>query len=420
MAEIRPLRAWRYSEPLMENISELISPLFDVASEKQKAALYENPYNSIHLSIPCGDCPPEDAARILQQWRDEGCIQHDSDPSIYVYYQYFRLPGDPKQYCRKGFICKIRIYDWDDNVILRHENTMPRSVNEQVALLAATRLNVSPTHGLYTDKNFELEADMDQSMQQPICQTESYQGTRDVLSVIREPREIKRFVRLMASKQVILADGHHRYAGSLTYMKQQTAANPNHSGNERYNFHLMWLTNTEAEDLRILPTHRLIKGLEIFDETTVLDKLDRHFIVKPVPDPDNVNEVIVGKKWTFGLIFKDNAYQISLKPDAHREMKWNFPPAIRALDLTVLHYFVIQEILGIQGRDQSSSNCIEYERSFSACLTKVIQGVCQMALITNEVSISDVKTVCRSGCTLPQKSTYFWPKVICGLVFSSL
>jgi len=420
MAEISPLRAWRYSEPLMKNISDLTSPLFDVASEKQKAALYENPLNSIHLSIPGGECPPENAARILEQWRNEGSIQQDADPAIYVYYQKFRLPGDPKQYCRRGFICKIRIYDWEENVILRHENTMPRSVNEQVALLAATRLNVSPTHGLYTDKSFELEALMEQSMQQPLCQSESYQGTCDVLSVIREPRIIERFVRLMAQKQVILADGHHRYAGSLAYMKQQMAADPNHTGQERYNYHLMWLTNTEAEDLRILPTHRLIRGIERFDETAILKKFNRHFYIKPVPDPDHVNEVIVGKQWTFGLIFKDNAYQVSLKPEAHREMKWNFPPTIRALDLTVLHYFVIQEILGIQGRDQSSSNCIEYERSFSACLTKVIQGVCQLALITNEVSIADVKTVCRSGCTLPQKSTYFWPKVICGFVFSSL
>ena len=135
-----------------QDIGELTSPLFDVASEKQKAALYGNPSNSIHLSIPCGDCPSENASKILQKWKEEGCIQRDPAPAIYVYYQYFSLPGDPCQYCRKGFICKIRIYDWEENVILRHENTMPGSVDEQVELLAATRLNASPTHGLYTDR----------------------------------------------------------------------------------------------------------------------------------------------------------------------------------------------------------------------------------------------------------------------------
>jgi len=374
MAEISPFRAWRYSETLMKNISDLTSPLFDVASEKQKAALYGNPYNSIHLSIPGGECPSENAARILRQWRTEGRIQQDSDPAVYVYYQYFRLPGNPKEYCRKGFICKIRVYDWDENIILRHENTMPRSVNEQTALLAATRLNVSPTHGLYTDKNFELETHMDQSMQLPICETEGYQGTRDVLSAVRDPRIIDHFVSLLAQKQVILADGHHRYAGSLAYMKRQMAANSAHTGKERYNYHLMWLTNTEAEDLRILPTHRLIKDMEQFDEAAIMKKFDRHFTVKPVPDPDHMDEIIRGKQWTFGLIFQNHAYQVSLKPDSHREMKWSFPDTIKTLDLTVLHYFVIQEILGIPGRAQSDSDWIEYERSFAACLTKVIQG----------------------------------------------
>ena len=420
MAEISPFRAWRYSEKLMKNIGKLTSPLFDVASEKQKAALYGNPYNSIHLSIPGGDCPSRNASRILRQWRDEGCIQRDPDPGIYVYYQHFRLPGDPSEYCRKGFVCKIRVYDWNENIILRHENTMPRSVSEQVELLAATRLNVSPTHGLYTDKNFALEEYMDQSMQQPICETENYQGTRDVLSAIREPRIIERFVNRIADKKVILADGHHRYAGSLAYMKQQMARNPAHTGKERYNYHLMWLTNTEAADLKILPTHRLIKNLGNFEEKALLKKLERHFVIKPVSNPDHMDEIIAGKRWTFGLIFPENAFQISLKPDAHRKLNWKFPDKIKTLDLTVLHYFVIQEVLGIKGKDQSTSECIGFERSFAACLTNVIQGACQIALITNEVSIDDVKTVCGSGCTLPQKSTYFWPKVICGLVFSSL
>lgn len=420
MAEISPFRAWRYNETLMKNISDLTSPLFDVASEKQKLALYGNPYNSIHLSIPSGANPSENASRILKQWQDNGHVQRDPDRRVYVYYQHFRLPGDPKQYRRKGFICKIRIYDWDQNVILRHESTMPRSVNDQVELLAATRLNISPTHGLYTDKNFELETYMDQSMQQPICETESYQGTRDVLSAIREPRVIDRFVDLMMQKQVILADGHHRYAGSLAYMKRCRAANPAHTGRERYNYHLMWLTNTEAEDLRILPTHRLIKNLANFDEAKIMQKFDRHFTVKPVSNPDQMNEIIAGKPCAFGLIFQENAYQVRLKPDAYHEMKWNFPDPIKTLDLTVMHYFIIQEILGISGRDQKDSDCIEFERSFATCLTKVIQGACQLALITNGVSIAEVKTVCHSGCTLPQKSTFFWPKVICGFVFSSL
>ena len=420
MAEIRPFRAWRYNDDLVPNIGELTSPLFDVASEKQKAALYRNPTNSIHLSIPGGDCPSENAAQILQKWKTEGCIQRDPAPGIYVYYQHFKLPGDPSTYCRKGFICKIRVYDWEENVILRHENTMPGSVDGQVELLAATRLNASPTHGLYTDKSFDLEKFMDAGMAHPICETEDYQGIRDVLGVIREPAIIERFVKMMQDKRVILADGHHRYAGSLTHMKQQMAANPDHTGKEGYNYHLIWLTNTEAKDLKILPTHRLIRKLDNFDPPSIMNKFETYFKVKPVIEPDLMPEIIAGKSWTFGIIFKDAAYQVALKPEVHPRIQWNFPDEIKALDLTVMHYFIVQEILGIKGRDQSRSSCIEYERSFAACLTRVLQGDVQLAIITNEISISDVKTVCKSGCTLPQKSTYFWPKAICGFVFCEI
>jgi len=420
MAEIRPFRAWRYNDELLNDIGELTSPLFDVASEKLKAALYSNPHNSIHLSIPCGECPSENASKILDQWKEDGSLKQDDEAGIYVYYQYFKLPGDPARYCRKGFICKIRISDWNENIILRHENTMPGSVNEQVELLAATRLNASPTHGLYTDENFELEKLMDASMQEPICAADDYQGIRDVLSVIRDPDIIRRFVDMMREKQVILADGHHRYTGSLAYMKQQMSANPDHTGDEGYNFHLMWLTSTDAGDLKILPTHRLVKDLQDFDENSIIGKFEKYFTVKPVPNPDIMPEIIAGKAWTFGLIFAENAFQVQLKPEVHAAMSWNFPADIKTLDLTVMHYFIIQEILGIKGRDQSTSACIEYERSFASCLAKVLRGEVQLALITNEISISEVKTVCSSGHTLPQKSTYFWPKAICGFVFSAL
>ena len=290
----------------------------------------------------------------------------------------------------------------------------------QVELLDATRLNASPTHGLYSDETFELENIMDESIINPLCEAENYQGIRDVMGVIRDPRAIERFVDVLADKQVILADGHHRYAGSIAYMKQQMAVNPSHTGRERYNYHLMWLTNMEADDLKILPTHRLIKNLDGFSENWIMEKLEDNFVVTPVADPANLTEVIAGKKWTFGLIFPESAYMARLKPGAERTIKWDFPNEIKRLDLTIMHYCIIQEILGIQGRDQSESNCIDYERSFPACLTKVMNREFQLALITNEVSIGEVKTVCGSGCTLPQKSTYFWPKVVCGFVFGSV
>ena len=420
MAEIKPFRAWRYRPSLLENIGELTSPLFDVASEKQREALYGNSLNSIHLSIPRGDQPAKTAAAALAEWKRNKIIIQDEVPGLYVYYQYFSLPSDPEAYCRKGFICKIRVHDWQENIILRHENVMDDAVDGQLELLAQTRLNASPTHGLYIDESFGLEPYMDACIQDPICKTEDYQGVIDVMGIIQDETIIAKFVERLKDEQIILADGHHRYAGSLAYMKQQMADNPAHTGDEGYNFHLMWLTNTEANDLRILPTHRLIKGIPNFAEAAIMKKFERNFKIKPVADPGDLHEFILGKPWTFGLIFEENAYAVRLKPEAFPELKWNFPEQIKQLDLTVAHYFIIEEILGIAGKEQTKSDKIEYERNFTKCMTAVMKGQAQMAIITNDVRIEDVKRVCGCGCTMPPKSTFFYPKAVCGFLYCSI
>ncbi|MGD1967670.1 MAG: DUF1015 domain-containing protein [Desulfobacterales bacterium] len=420
MAEIKSFRAWRYRPSLVKHIEELTSPLFDVASEKQRDVLYGNPLNSIHLSIPRGDQPAQNAAAALAQWKKQKVIIQDNVPGIYVYYQYFSLPSDPQPYCRKGFICKIRIHEWEDNIILRHENTMDDAVGGQVELLAETRMNASPTHGLYTDALFKLEPYMDACIQKPICKAENYQGVIDAMGIIQDETIIAQFVDHLKDEQIILADGHHRYAGSLAYMKQQMIENPTHTGNEGYNYHLMWLTNTEANDLRILPTHRLIKGLPNFDESTIMKKFEKNFKIKLVADPGDISEFILGKLWTFGLIFEENAYAVRLKPEAFPGLKWNFPEQIKQLDLTVAHYFIIDEILGIPGKKQNTSDKIEYERNFTKCMTTVMRGQAQMAILTNDVCIEDVKRVCDCGCTMPPKSTFFYPKAICGFLYCSI
>ncbi len=420
MAEIKTLRAWRYNQELSSDIDSLTSPLFDVVSEKQRKSLYQNPYNSIHLSVPQPPRASEKAAQLLSQWKSTGIIAQDKLPAIYVYYQYFKLSGSVKEYCRKGFICNIRAYDWEENVVLRHENTIPGAVNDRIELLEKTALNVSPTHGLYTDESHVLEQYMDEAIQNPLYESEDYQGVREVLAVIHDADILQVFINVIAPQKIILADGHHRYEGSLAYKNNMRAANPAHTGNEGYNFHLMYLTNTESDDLRILPTHRLIKGLPDFNEQAILKKLEEYFIVKPIEDAYTVNEIIVGKPWAFGILFKDNAYKVRLKPECIGSLSWNFPDEVKRLDLTVMHYFIIEKILGIVGKEQRKSENISFDRSFSDCLSKVIREEVQMAIITNEVSIEDVKKVCASGFTMPQKSTYFYPKVICGFVFSSI
>jgi len=420
MAEIKPIKAWRYNEQVVSDIGTVSAPLFDVVSDKQRASLYQNPLNSIHLSVPEQPDAANRALKLLVKWKKDGIILQDKLPGIYVYYQYFKLAGDPKEYCRKGFVCHIRTYPFEENVILRHENTIPQSVNDRIELLAKTELHVSPTHGLYTDSTFELEKYMDEAINCPVYETEDYQGVRDVLAVIHDAEVIKKFIDNIKEKAIILADGHHRYESSLVHMQNCKATNSNHSGKEGYNFHLMYLTNTEAGDLRILPTHRLIKNLENFNIDKIVEQFNQDFTVREIEDAHTLNEIIEGKKWAFGILMKDRAFKVRLKPEAFPSMRWHFPEEVKTLDLTVLHYFIIEKILGIPGKEQRASENIAFDRSFSDCLTKVLKEEVQMAIITQEVSIEEVKRVCHSGSTMPQKSTYFYPKVICGFLFSSI
>jgi uncharacterized protein (DUF1015 family) len=417
MAIIKAFQGLRYKSSLP--IKDLTSPLFDVVSLRQRQKLYLNPLNSIHISVPIGENPNQSAAKTLSMWKESGILAKDTKPAIYPYYQYFNLHHKKKTFCRKGFIAMIEATDWHEKIVLRHENTIPSSVNDRIELLKQTSLNSSPTHGLYSDRNFELEYYMDEAMNEPIYDVEDYQGVRDVLAKIDDPEIIEKFVANLRGKKVILADGHHRYEASLAYRQACKSENPSHTGNEAYNFHLMYLTNLEADDLRILPTHRLVKNIEPWDETAFLEKIALNFEMIEIEDPSTVEDVIAGKPHSFGLLLKDKFFKIKLKADL-KTMTWSFENTIKELDVTVLHYYIIKKALSIKGKDQRSTPHISYERSFSDALQAVQLGAAQAAIITNEIPIETVKKVCYSGSVMPQKSTYFYPKVLCGLVFAEV
>jgi uncharacterized protein (DUF1015 family) len=423
LAEIQPLRGWRYNAALSADIDAYVSPLFDVVSAKQREALYRNPLNSIHLSVPRAEDPAAAAAERLREWQAGGVLQQDALPGIYAYYQYFRLPGSTREYCRKGFMCHIRAYDWAENVVLRHENTLPASVNDRAELLARTQFQTSATHGLYRDEDFELETYLDEAMASPLVETEEdYQGARDVLAVIQDAAIIRRFQEVLSVREVILADGHHRYEGSLAYRHARLANAPAATGHEPWNYHLMYLTNGAADDLRILPTHRLLLELPGgLSDQELLERLVPYFTVLPKEDAADLPEIIAGKPWAFGLYVGGQSYKIRLRPEVHSLLDWQTTEEVKSLDLTVLHFFVLEKVLGIAGPDaQRAWPGVAYVRNFAECLQRVDRGEARAAFIVNEVSMAEVEAVCHSGAVMPPKSTFFYPKTIGGFLFSSI
>lgn len=418
MADILPIKAWRYSEEFNSRMEELISPLFDVVSPSQRKALYETPLNSIHLAVPDGKNPIQEAQVTLADWKNNGIIKQDEVPGIYVYYQYFRLPGAQEESCRKGFMAQIKAYSWDERVILRHENTIKSAVNDRIDLLKATQLQASPTHGLYEDHEEQLEQYMDEAMKEPLYELDDYQGVREVLARITDPKVIQKFVSVMKDKQVILADGHHRLEGAISYRKEMEGAYPEDQW-KGYDYHLMYLTNTSGNHVKILPTHRLFYGMEI-SESELLEKLGEWFIIKTISDPEELETYAFHKPHTFGLLLIGGSYILKLKEGKFDEINTHLPACIRKLDLSVLHELLFAQTLGIPMEEQRSCDQISYERNFARCIQEVRSGSASLAVITRELQMSQIIEVCKSGELMPQKSTYFYPKALGGLLFASI
>lgn len=418
MAEILPLKAWRYNANLTPEIEDLTAPLFDVVSSKQRQKLYINPFNSIHLSVPLGEQPAKNAAIILNNWKKNGIIQQDLIPGIYAYYQYFRISGEREQRCRKGFIAHIKAYDWSEKMILRHENTMESAVNDRADLLRETEIQVSPTHGLYVDEENQLDLFLDQAIKSPLYELEDYQGVREVLAVINDPQIIRKFVKIMKSKQVILADGHHRLQGAIDYRKEKANDLPNIQW-KGSDYHLMYLTNSNGNHLKILPTHRIYEGLKI-SNNEFLTKLKEWFIIRKFDDPEELGSYTFQRKWSFGLLLAEDSYIIKFKEERFQYVRRDLPELLRQLDLVILHDILFDKILGIPEKDQKSHSEIIYERNFSRCLREVQSQKASFSIITREIELSEVLEVCQTGEVLPQKSTYFYPKALGGLVFGSI
>ncbi|MBC6367837.1 DUF1015 domain-containing protein [Algoriphagus sp. AK58] len=418
MAEILPLKAWRYNEELGKNLEELTAPLFDVVSAKQRELLYQNPLNSIHLSVPQGEFPHQNAAKLVAKWKSEGIIVQDPLPGIYVYYQYFRLPGEHEERCRKGFIAQIKAYDWSEEVILRHENTIVSAVNDRIDLLKATEIQVSPTHGLYEDESHELEAHMDAAMASPLYELEDYQGVREVLAVIHDAAVISRFLELLKDKKVILADGHHRLEGAIEYRKQQKGNLPNAKW-KGSDYHLMYLTNVHGNHLTILPTHRLFYGLDL-SKKEFFEKLMEWFEVRNFGDAEELSTYSFQRKWSFGLVWEDEAFVIKFRPEKFDQVRPDLPEVLRNLDLVILHHILFEKILGLDEEAQRKSEQLAFERNFSRCIREVRGGKATFAIITRELEMDQIMEVCKSGQVMPQKSTYFYPKALGGLIFGSI
>lgn len=416
MAKIRPFRGWRYRSEEPGAVQQHLAPLFDAVYPGQMEALYARPHNAIHLSVP--QSLPQAAAQ-LQQWKQEGILLQETQPALYAYYQTFTLYGQPARYTRKGFVAMIRL---DETQVIPHEAVLPHAVQDRVALLELMKLNAAPTHGLYRDPTRSLEPVMDRYIAQSPFEHIDYQGVINRWAPITDPDDIRCFVELLASQPVYLADGHHRYESSLAWRRRlQEQGSLDEEAPAHY--HLMYLSNLETEDLRILPTHRIWRPAFRPDLPAIRERLAQWFELEDVSRSRRpLYDLLRGQPNSFGMAALGRSWLLRLREHVapEEDVALPTPAAVKNLSYTQLHYFVFDRSLGIPYAEQTGAAEIVYEKDYYRALSSVNKGEAALSFIAQEVAIGQMLDICASGARMPQKSTYFYPKVVCGIVFASI
>ncbi|MBX7240448.1 MAG: DUF1015 domain-containing protein [Bacteroidia bacterium] len=417
MAEIIPFKGWRYNPAKTENVSEFFSPLSDVLNPSLLQTLYKNPHNSVHISIPQSQ---KEAVKKLKEWKTENIIVQENIAAIYILYQYFRLPNDNKWFVRKGFMAMVRLTPNEEDIII-HENTITASVQSRAHYLEESLMNVVPTHGLYEDNSFLLEEIMDLYIEKSVIyEYDDIQNVKNKFALITAPEVIDKFREVLKPQAIYLADGHHRLESSRMLQKQMMEKGelPEDS---MINYHLMYLSNMSSDDLRILPTHRIWKppidaGIEKY-----LNQIEHYFSVSDISgSPTPLYEYLRDKPFSFGLLYKDFEILLELRKEIQPRFHISLPipPEVKVLDYTVLHYFFFEKVACIPYNRQNVSPQIVYEKSYSQAIKAAGKGA--YSFICREVSLAEMMSVCNAGAIMPPKTTFFYPKVVCGMVFASI
>ena len=390
MADVRPLAALRYDPVRVGDVADVIAPPYDVITPEEQEALYaRSPWNVIRLILPREEDRGASAARTLRAWIDQRVLVRDREPALYLYAQEYTLP-DGSRRRRDGVLCRLRLEAFARGVVRPHERTLPGPKADRLRILRATGANLSAIFGLYARPGEPVRALLDAADPGPPLLDV---GGWHQLWRITDPGRIDRFARALASETIIIADGHHRYETALAYRDEQR-------GNEAARWVLAYLANMEEEGVVILPTHRLIRGCVPAD---VESRLSRSFTLRSADGrraPGEIDCVLPGRK----LRLSPRAAALDLLGD--------LPPVLRGLEVELLRRAILDPILGVD------AGALEFTHDDEEAVAAVASGRAAAAFLVNAPTIGQVREVCLAGELMPEKSTYFYPKIASGLVFS--
>ena len=434
MAEVRPLRGIRYNTEKVGNIADVVTPPYDVISKEAQAAYYaRNPYNVIRLEL--GQTTPDDgplntvytrAAATLAEWRLQQVLQEEAAPCYYVYAQTFTHEG--QQYTRTSLIARVRLEQWDARVILPHEHTLAKAKDDRLKLLRACSANLSPIMSLYDDPQGRIRRLLASHTDNAEIHFTDEAGEEHRLQPIQDAQQIASIQDFFTERQLYIADGHHRYETALAYQQEVREQRKELYPEDAANFVLMALIDVDDPGMLVLPTHRMLFGLE----QQVLDGLieasfAQYFNVQVVPTT-LAGEAIVQQMIQAGqeqpaLVFSTGKHTLllTLNEQGKQHMQESgHSAAWNSLDVAVAQQLVMESILGLSAEDMTAGTHVRYTRDPQQALQAVQSGETQAAVLLNATRVRQIRDVAQADDRMPQKSTYFYPKLITGLVINPL
>lgn len=436
MANIKAFKALRYNTEKIDNLSLVTAPPYDIISEDEQKDYYEsNPYNVIRLEY--GNTYPTDneadnrytrSAEFLKQWIDSGILKKDDTDAIYLYQQKFTV-NNVETTCR-GFIGLVELEEFSKGVVLPHEETLSKAKTDRFNLMDKTHCNFSQIYCLYLDQERSLRSIIDGVCQRKcdICFT-AKDGVEQSLWIITDNNIIEKIRENFANKQLFIADGHHRYETALNFRNKLRQENPNWSKDNLFNYVMMLLVDMDDEGLVVFPTHRMVKGLNSFNEVSLISTLKDNFEINRIIVEKDINILSDTAEKDLNSIKDKNAFILYCGGDYYYRLRLkdlsvmqDYLPdkseAYKGLDVSVLHTLILEKIMGIDKENMANQKNLIYTRDTKEAFEMVYNNECQCSFILKSTKVHEIKDVSLAEEKMPQKSTYFYPKAITGLVMN--
>jgi uncharacterized protein (DUF1015 family) len=423
MPEIVPFKGIVYGQGVIRDASRLICPPYDAIPPSMQKELYEaSPYNAVRMELPMEEDPYSSASSRLREWLASGILAQDGEPALYPYFQTFE-DEHGVSHTRTGLFAALRLYDFSEQQVLPHERTLSGPKADRLKMFRETRANLSSIFGLYADESRRADQVVREFTEQnePVIDAE-FQGVRSRMWRMTDPALIGVVQSVLHDRKVYIADGHHRYETGVTYSRECAAANPGHTGTEAYNYILAYLSNIYDEGLLVLPIHRLVHGLESFNQANFVARLERDFTVWELPGRKALDEYLANARsgTAYGIVMPGITLGISLDSKPSEVLSLPVPEALQNLGVVVLHDLVLGQMLGISTEAMARQTNLTYVTRSRDVYEAVASGAAQIGVVVKPVGVDEVISVSGSGEAMPQKSTWFYPKLMTGMVFHSL